>query len=545
MITARLRQWMLPGPLPDRRRQHLLDCLAIVLVAVALLLRIRAAYLPGLNYDEALALFQANQGSLRELLAVSFRESAHPPLYLIFLRAWLFFGQSELWIRLLSVLAAAPALWFCYRWILRIAGESEALIALLFAAFSPTLIDLTSQARPYSLLLLFLFGTLYYMSVSLKNDKPRPLAVSLILLCLAILTHYSALWVSIALVMFGSVLMFCRRERSRLLSIWLIGIAFIASIYAILYVFQISSLHGGQMEQFATSVWLSQSYYVAAALTRASFLLKGTKSLFCYLFQPDPIGIVCLGAFVIFLGGFLVRVVLLKGKDSLLELGWMGVPPLIFALAALAGLRSLYPFGGSRHDAYLLPFVLYPVSWVFARLIMRRVILAAFGTIVFLLWPLRVTSIGDYNDPARLDKDEIRRNVREIRKIVAPGGIVYGDVTTGYLASYYCGCQTGFLPKWTEGRVGPAVAYDLKCDGFTIRVLNGYWVMRSECVGFMRDDMRNGAGAGAKAYYVLTTSRNPFFRLAERSSLTIDGTVFERVLMSTRGYGASLLRIGS
>jgi hypothetical protein len=82
------------------------DNVAVALAILGFLIRLRDAAGTWLNGDEALNFLIANQPSL----SVVYRDgltNAHPPLFYFILHFWMLLGDSEVSLRLLSVLAGA------------------------------------------------------------------------------------------------------------------------------------------------------------------------------------------------------------------------------------------------------------------------------------------------------------------------------------------------------------------------------------------------------------------------------------------------------
>lgn len=73
------------------------------------------------------------------------------PLYYIFLRVWMQFGTSDVWLRGLSVLFALGSVFLTYQLGRRLAGETTGLIAALLLALSPVFIYHAQEVRMYTL----------------------------------------------------------------------------------------------------------------------------------------------------------------------------------------------------------------------------------------------------------------------------------------------------------------------------------------------------------------------------------------------------------
>src|SRR5580704_5694371 len=193
----------------------------IVLLSLLLgfALRLKSAAGIFLNPDEALHYVLVNQSSLAGAYRASLT-NAHPPLYFVLLYFWRFIGNSEVMLRLPSVLASTAAAWMAFRWISMVMGRATALISLLLLAFSPVLIALGAEVRNYSLLLLWMASALYFLERAFRDQEVSSIAYASLFLYLAILTHYSALWFVLALGVY--TLLHIPVMKSRMLIAWLL-----------------------------------------------------------------------------------------------------------------------------------------------------------------------------------------------------------------------------------------------------------------------------------------------------------------------------------
>src|SRR6266550_8267367 len=100
----------------DRWLLRWTDWVALLVVTVGCLLRVRAAAGTFLNPDEALHFSVANQTSL----AAAYRASltlAHPPLLIFLLYFWRAVGTSEFVLRLPSVILGTAFCWIFFKWL--------------------------------------------------------------------------------------------------------------------------------------------------------------------------------------------------------------------------------------------------------------------------------------------------------------------------------------------------------------------------------------------------------------------------------------------
>ena len=108
--------------------------IALVLAALGMLARLRAADAPFLQPDEVLHVRIASAPSLSEL----YRESltnAHPPLFYVLLRPWTSVAHSDWTLRLLPAAFGTAFLWFAWLWARAALGVPSGLIVLACLAF--------------------------------------------------------------------------------------------------------------------------------------------------------------------------------------------------------------------------------------------------------------------------------------------------------------------------------------------------------------------------------------------------------------------------
>lgn len=97
------------------------------------------------------------------------------PLYYLLLMFWMNFGDSDAWLRGLSVIFAVMSVFLLYRLGCRLMGEKEGLIAALLLTLSPEVIGHAQEVRMYALsLCLCLAGTLFLVNALLIERSQQP-----------------------------------------------------------------------------------------------------------------------------------------------------------------------------------------------------------------------------------------------------------------------------------------------------------------------------------------------------------------------------------
>ncbi|PYX72571.1 MAG: hypothetical protein DMG78_11990, partial [Acidobacteria bacterium] len=157
-------------------RKHA-DLVAVLLVLIGFLWRLWQARATFLNTDEAWHFAVANQNSLAEAYRASLT-LAHPPLLVFTLYFWKGLGTSNLMLRFPGVLAGTVFCWVFYKWLVRVAGPTIALVGLVFVCFLPPMIVLSAELRQYSLMLMFAAAAAYFFEVAVAENSVTAMSLS-------------------------------------------------------------------------------------------------------------------------------------------------------------------------------------------------------------------------------------------------------------------------------------------------------------------------------------------------------------------------------
>lgn len=190
-------------------------------VVVALVLRLLFLQGKSLWLDEALSLRVAQAGPAAWLAGSV--ERYHPPLYFWLLSYWLPLGDSELMLRLPSVLLGVASVYLLYRVGQALGGTAVGLTTLWLAALSPLLVWYAQEVRSYSLVT-FLGVLGLYALVRLAD---RPWAGWWLLLAAAmaaaLYAHYTAALLMLLQVAFLVLLLARRRLQALTVLYWLLA----------------------------------------------------------------------------------------------------------------------------------------------------------------------------------------------------------------------------------------------------------------------------------------------------------------------------------
>ncbi|MGA9509044.1 MAG: glycosyltransferase family 39 protein [Candidatus Sulfotelmatobacter sp.] len=412
------------------------------ILLVGLLVRIWSASGTFLNPDEALHFRLANQTSW--LLA--YRQSltaSHPPLLTFILYFWRAFGTSDLWLRMPCILAGVAFCWMFYKWLKNATGDLAALIGLIFVSFLPPVILLSIEIRQYALLLAFLASALYFLDDSFAKNSPGRMVAFSLCLYLAMLSHYSAFWFAAALGIYALFRFFTERFSATLKTTWAIGqiVALAPAIF--LYKSHISKLGVGEsrtaLQGWMSDFFLRRSYFDAAHNNPLLFLAAHSFGVFQYFFGQLAVGDV-MGLL------FVAGVILLLSRGTFAHqpiasrrLGIFLLLP--FTVAAVAALAHVYPYGGTRHIAFLIVPGVAGVSVALALLAAdgwERGLAAAVLIVVACI------AFGKARPPSMDRADQSRKHMAAavgfIKKNVKPNDLIFTDYQTDLILGHYL-CQ--------------------------------------------------------------------------------------------------------
>ena len=415
------------------------DSVALMLLALAFALRLWAAHGTFLNPDEAMHFLFSNKTSLASAYRASF-SLFHPPLLVLLLYFWRHLGTSEFVLRLPSVLAGTAFCWAVFKWLTAILGRTAGWVGLIFASFLPPLIALSAEVRQYPLLLAFAAGAALFLERALAQRSAGKMLLSSFLLCLALLTHYSAFLFAAAMGVYGLVRIIRERPSPRIVISWAVGqiVALVISIF--LYVTHLSRLGAdvaaARGTQAFSSWYLPNSYFHPGQDNLLVFIAARSFGVFQFLFGQLAVGDF---AFLAFVAGI---VLLLRGSRlpeqtvPSPELALLFLLP--FVVNCAAAIARAYPYGGTRHSVFLVMFALAGVAFAVAWFAQQRPS-RALGLAL-----LTVGVCGLFGSPRRpymLRRDQDRSHMMQaigaIHHQVPPGGRIFVDYQTNFIVRYY------------------------------------------------------------------------------------------------------------
>jgi hypothetical protein len=422
------------------------QAIALAILGLGFVLRVREAWRTFLTPDEALHFFISNRASLAAVYQASLTQ-AHPPLLFFLLYALRPFGHSEFILRLPTILTGTLFCWIFFHWLKRITGPTAGIAGLIFAALLSPMVSLTAQVRQYGLLLLFLISAAWLLERALAENSPKVMWFSAICLWLGMLSHYSAFLFVAVIGIYALLRMWWNRPSLRTVIAWAAGQAVALVLAVFLYVTHISKIKGTTMADQAFDGWLRKSYFHPGD-NPLTFLVTRSFSLFQYIFGQLVIGDIVA---VLFVAGV---VVVLRDKARLsgrkYQLAVLLVVP--FLLNYGVALFDLYPYGGTRHCIFLAIFAIAGVSICVVSIgrhsVARSVAVAL--AIVALCWLFR-TNHAPYIARADQNRTHMRDAVDFVREQIPASDPIFVDYESGMEFGHYL-CQQKPISYEAGGR---------------------------------------------------------------------------------------------
>jgi hypothetical protein len=412
------------------------NLLPLFVLAAGFIARLIPAWRYFLNPDEALHNLLASQSSV-SLAYRAALTNAHPPLLILILYYWRSLGQSELWLRMPSVMAGTAACWLTHEWLKQATDRAIAFTGLLLFAFAPALIGLSAEIRQYALLLFFMTGCLYLSERAIRENSLPLMVLCSLSLYGALLVHYSSLLFALTMGVYLLVRLYPYGKNPRLFAAWVCGQIGGIALAGYFLLTHVVHLMESRMLRGAAETYMRKSFFHSGENSVAGFVSLQSLRVFTFLFSHGVVGTLALLAFL------MGMVLLLRGKASRggpaprqLAL-LLGFPFVASCGTALAG---VYPYGGTRHNIFLAPFAVAGASialaaWKTARPWAKYFAIAA-ALALCNFFPAPPPLIRARNQARSLMIDA----VGSLRQSAPPGSVIFSDYQSGLLLGYYaCG----------------------------------------------------------------------------------------------------------
>jgi hypothetical protein len=452
-----------PNPSANLLERWLLNhltALALAIVAAGFAVRVFVASRIYLNPDEALHYLLLNQASVFLAYKASLT-NAHPPLIYLVLYYWHFLGRSELMLRLPSVIAGTAFCWVAFKWMGNVFGKAAGLIGLIFCAFSPAMVTLSAEVRAYALLLFSVAGALYFLDQAFKEKSVRQMWCFSIFLYLAILSHYSAFFFTLAAGLYALARIADSHLPRRVVMAWAEGQAGALAIYGFLYVTHVSKLKN------SIAVWstgFDTSYFHRDTIGLFTFTQENTLNIFLFLFAQRFVAHAMLLFFAAGVTYFFGRDLLSrKGCSPSSRLGILLLFPFISVWGA--SIAGIYPYIGSRHTVFLAPFVIAGASYVLAAVSGQRLWA---GLLIAVLLMALSKAADKPVEPEVSNEDhtpaEMAAAVSYMERSIPRGDHILVDFQSSLPMTYYfCGPRNIIAIETFRGNY-----FEFTCNGYPI-----------------------------------------------------------------------------
>lgn len=338
------------------------NLLLVFIIGLGFLIRVYKLGIHDLWHDEAVSYMLIKFFSLNQKLYML--TSPHPPLYQVFLAAWMYLvGETEYALRLMSVIFGLISIALTYKLGNLYGGKKTGVAGAFLMAVSPMHIWYSQEARAYVMLsTLILASMCAFLELLIKNKSPH-FKYFTIFSILSVYTHYFSLIVLLS----GIIILIFKMPRS-LLRGWFYSYAIIfISFLPILPIFL------SQLKDRGTFFWIPVPTPYSIFTTFANITLGYNMDKF------SGIIMVCLCLYLCILG--LVR---LKAERMVTSIFWTLI---LLPIASVFFVSKLY--APVYIDKYLLSIA--PLYYILIagglitikNIIVRRAIFSFMCIIIF------------------------------------------------------------------------------------------------------------------------------------------------------------------
>ncbi|MGH9539453.1 MAG: hypothetical protein ACRD3H_16125, partial [Terriglobales bacterium] len=324
-----------------------------------------------------------------------------------------------------------------------ILGPTPAWIGFALVSFLPTFIELSAEVRQYPFLLCFMISAAYVLELAFTRNSASQMLLFFLFLYLAMLTHFSAILFAAAVGIYSVWRLISARRSRGLLAIWMAGQAGALALFAFLYQTHISILKDSPAAR-NMHAFLANSYFHWGRDHLVSFVFARSFGVLQYAFGQLVIGDI---AGALFVAGVVLLLAAKKfpgpARSSPQQLGIFLILP--FVMNCVTAIVDLYPYGGTRHSAFLLPFAIAGVSVSGAKLTRQRL---APALAVALLAIALCQGFGKPHRPFMTRQDQHKANMTQVMEIirqqVQPTDTVLVDFQTSFLLRFYLCPEVGY-----------------------------------------------------------------------------------------------------
>lgn len=252
----------------------------LMITAAGIVIRILKIDDAELWHDEACTARFARM-TVFELFSSLTCSEPHPPVYYLFMKLWTgIFGESEVSLRLPSLISGSTLIPAVYLTASRLFDRLSALLSALFVAFSPIAVYYSSEARNYMFVCLTSLSAFYFAISYLEEARPLRLALFSLLLFVSLFTHNYTLFLAPLFLSLPFLIRSSVKNMTRFFVAALAPLALFALWQALFFSSQSSGL------DFLSDYWKRQGFFDSIFLT--------LKSFFAGVSYPDYLGYLAL-----------------------------------------------------------------------------------------------------------------------------------------------------------------------------------------------------------------------------------------------------------
>ncbi|MDH3207848.1 MAG: glycosyltransferase family 39 protein [Gemmatimonadota bacterium] len=327
--------------------------IAIALVIVGFVLRARGLSEYWLNPDEGIYYSTLTRDSIGAFWA-EVSANAHPPLFYLVMRGVGLLTWDFVWLRVVSLISGTVAIWAFWLVGRELGGRGRAgvvagLVSATLLSINAYAVTLSQVIRPYMMMLALLALGLFHLLRYRSDPSGRRLALYAACLVPAVLIHYSAVLALAGFCIVAAYYALTRTvEVAALRRLALVQIA-PALVFVALYMRHVATIIDSDLMGDALDAdgWLTPWLVATPGDAWYSF-----ATFQAFHVPPDFRGRAALL--------LLVALAVALARDRLVAV----ITGAGLTIALTASVLGLYPFGPTRHDAWLIVFTLPALGWL-------------------------------------------------------------------------------------------------------------------------------------------------------------------------------------
>jgi hypothetical protein len=340
-------------------------------------------------------------------------------------------------------------------------------VGFALVGFLPPFVELSSEIRQYPFLLCFVMASAYVLELALEEDSVGKMSAFFVFLYLGMLTHFSAILFAGAVGIYSLWRLFSGGSSRSVVTLWITGQAGALGLFGFLYRTHIAALKDSPADRHMQAM-LSNSYFHPGHGHVIPFVFARSFGIFQYTFGQlavgDIAGVLFVAAIALLISGDRFSSGKMQTQDvktpSPRELGlYLVLPFVINCVAAIAG---LYPYGGTRHSAFLVPFAVAGVSSAMVK-ISRQKLPYTVGSAILTIAICQL--FGAPHRPYIHREDQRLVNMTQaigaIRQQASPADTIFVDFQTNFLLRFYLCPEAGY-------GVFTAPFKDYPCGGYRV-----------------------------------------------------------------------------